>query len=203
MSDMQEVLLERRGQAFWITINRPDKRNALHAGVIATMREGIRLAHADAEVRAIVVTAVGEKAFCAGGDVKQICLAVRANGIDDSSAIDFFSAEYRLDYLIHQFAKPFIVWATGFVMGGGIGLLAGASHRIVTETSRLAMPEITIGLYPDVGGSWFLARLGKVGLFLGMTGAQINAADALQTCQLDRLSLSTRAEGGIESLGET
>ncbi|HNP02067.1 MAG TPA: enoyl-CoA hydratase/isomerase family protein [Agitococcus sp.] len=135
----------------------------------------------DDNVVAVVLQGAGEKAFCAGGDVKKICVAVREHGIDDKTAVDFFSAEYRLDYLIHQFAKPFIVWATGFVMGGGIGLLAGASHRIVTETSRLAMPEITIGLYPDVGGSWFLARLGKVGLFLGMTGAQINAADALQT----------------------
>lgn len=154
----------------------------------------------DDSVVAVFLHSAGEKAFCAGGDVKRICVAVREHGIDDNTAIDFFSAEYRLDYLIHQFPKPLIVWATGFVMGGGIGLLAGASHRIVTETSRLAMPEISIGLYPDVGGSWFLARLGKIGLFLGMTGAQINAADALSTGFASHAVASTARQSLIEQL---
>ena len=133
----------------------------------------------DDHIVAVFLQGAGEKAFCAGGDVKQICLSVKANGIDDTTAEELFAAEYRLDYFIHCFPKPMIVWATGIVMGGGIGLLCGASHRVVTETSRLAMPEINIGLYPDVGGSWFLGRLGKVGLFLGMTAANINAQDAL------------------------
>ena len=88
----------------------------------------------DDNIVAVLLHGAGEKAFCAGGDVKQICLAVRANGIDDTMAEDFFSAEYRLDYFIHCFPKPMIVWATGIVMGGGIGLLCGTSHRVVTET---------------------------------------------------------------------
>ncbi|MBL0230854.1 MAG: enoyl-CoA hydratase/isomerase family protein [Moraxellaceae bacterium] len=162
-------------------LNSEKSLNSLNLAMIQLLTPQLQAWAKDEGIVAVFLHSAGEKAFCAGGDVKQICLAVRANGIDDSSAVDFFSAEYRLDYLIHQYPKPLIVWATGFSMGGGIGLLAGASHRIVTETSRLAMPEISIGLYPDVGGSWLLSRLGKVGLFLGMTGAQINAADALST----------------------
>ena len=95
-------------------------------------------------------------------------------------AQDFFEHEYRLDYYLHQYRKPIVVWGSGIIMGGGIGLMVGASHRIVTETSRLAMPEITIGLFPDVGASWFLNQMPEwAGLFLGLTGAQFGAADAL------------------------
>ena len=92
---------------------------------------------------------------------------------------DFFEREYRLDYRIHTYSKPLLCWGHGIVMGGGIGLMSGASHRVVSETSRLAMPEITIGLYPDVGGSWLLNRMpGRIGLFLALTGAHMNTADA-------------------------
>jgi Enoyl-CoA hydratase/carnithine racemase len=95
-------------------------------------------------------------------------------------AAEFFAKEYRMDETIHRYPKPIIVWGDGIVMGGGIGVMAGASHRIVTERSMLAMPEVTIGLYPDVGASWFLNRMpGECGEFLGMTGARMNAADAL------------------------
>jgi enoyl-CoA hydratase/carnithine racemase len=92
----------------------------------------------------------------------------------------FFEREYRLDHRIHTFPKPFVCWGHGFVMGGGIGLMAGASHRVATPKTRMAMPEISIGLYPDVGGSWLLSRLpGRTGAFLALTAAHLNAADAL------------------------
>jgi enoyl-CoA hydratase/carnithine racemase len=95
-------------------------------------------------------------------------------------ALDFFSREYRLDYRIHTYPKPVLCWGHGIVMGGGVGLMSGASHRVVTETSRVAMPEISIGLFPDVGGTWILNRLpGRSGLFLALTAAQLNADDAL------------------------
>src|SRR5262249_36020722 len=98
-----------------------------------------------------------------------------------AEAAAFFEREYRLDYRIHTFPKPVLCWGHGIVMGGGIGLLVAASHRVVTPRTRLAMPEIGIGLYPDVGGSWFLPRLpGRAGLFLALTGAPLNAADARQ-----------------------
>lgn len=160
-------------------LNSEKSLNSLNLSMIQLLYPQLQHWAADDGIVAVFLHGAGEKAFCAGGDVKRVCLAVRANGIDDTTALDFFSAEYRLDYLIHSYNKPLIVWATGIVMGGGIGLLAGASHRVVTETSRLAMPEISIGLYPDVGGSWILSRLGQIGLFLGMTGANINAQDAL------------------------
>ncbi|HAR09137.1 MAG TPA: enoyl-CoA hydratase, partial [Cobetia sp.] len=96
-------------------------------------------------------------------------------------------AEYRLDYRLHTYPKPLLVWADGIVMGGGLGLTAGGRHRLVTETTRIAMPEITIGLYPDIGASWFLNKMPPgVGLYLGLTGASINARDALDLGMADR-----------------
>ena len=134
----------------------------------------------DDSIAAVVIDGAGLKAFCAGGDVRQLHDTIVGN--KPELADEFFEREYRLDYAIHTYPKPLIVWGHGIVMGGGIGLLSGASHRVVTETTKLAMPEITIGLYPDVAGSYFLNRTPEgVGLFLGLTGARINAADALFT----------------------
>merc|ERR1712137_33851 len=111
----------------------------------------------------------------------------------------FFKTEYTLDYCIHYYPKPIVVWGSGIVMGGGMGLLCGASHKVVTETSRLAMPEITIGLYPDVGGSYFLPRLpGKSGLFLGLTGGQMNGADACFIGLADIMVAASEKEALIE-----
>jgi len=109
--------------------------------------------------------------------------------------------EYQLDYLIHTYAKPFIVWGNGIVMGGGLGLMVGASHRVVTESSRIAMPEISIGLYPDVGGTWFLNRMpDNCGLFLGLTGASINASDAKYTGMADFYIPSAQKSLLVETL---
>jgi enoyl-CoA hydratase/carnithine racemase len=130
---------------------------------------------------AVVLRGAGGKAFCAGGDVRSLRSAL----LDDERtpnphAEAFFSEEYRLDYHIHRYRKPLIVWGGGIVMGGGLGLMAGASHRVATPATRIAMPEITIGLYPAVAGSWFLQRMpARLGLFLGLTGAPLNAHDAV------------------------
>lgn len=186
MTDAPVVLLEERpladGRLLAIaTLTSERSLNSLSLDMIEQLLPAMQRWAADARVVAVFLQGAGEKAFCAGGDVRRICLAVRENGVDDPYAQTFFTEEYKLDYLIHDFPKPVIVWGQGIVMGGGIGLLCGASHRVVTETSRLAMPEITIGLYPDVGGSWFLSRVpGRIGLFIGMTGVHLNAADALQ-----------------------
>lgn len=161
-------------------LNSERSLHSLNIPMIRLLYTQLRTWASDDRIAAVFLHAVGEKAFCAGGDVKSICLAVRANGIEDTTALELFSREYRLDFLIHDYPKPLIVWGTGFVMGGGIGLMCGASHRVITETSRLAMPEISIGLYPDVGGSWLLGNLGTVGLFLGLTGAVVQPADALR-----------------------
>ena len=142
----------------------------------------------DEGIALIILEAAGEKAFSAGADLHRMhktMLEHHASPARDdirgnAYAADFFGREYRLDYRIHACPKPVLCWGHGIVMGGGVGLMSGASHRVVTTESRVAMPEITIGLFPDVGGSWLLGRMpGSTGLFLGLTGARIQAADAL------------------------
>lgn len=206
MSDVPVVLLEERvlkdGRLLAVaTLNSERSLNSLSLDMIGMLLPAMQRWATDERVVAVFLQGAGEKAFCAGGDVRRICVGVRENGIDDIYAQQFFTEEYRLDYLIHTFPKPVIVWGQGIVMGGGIGLMCGASHRVVTESSRLAMPEITIGLYPDVGGSYFLSRLpGRLGLFLGMTGVNINAADALYAGFADHAIASANRQAVIESL---
>jgi len=138
----------------------------------------------DPSIAIVILKGTGEKAFCAGGDLHTLHHSMTENvsglAIDNAYAATFFAEEYALDYRIHTYPKPLLVWGDGIVMGGGMGLMMGASHRVVTETTRMAMPEISIGLFPDVGGTWLLNRLpGNAGLFLGLTGAQLGANDAL------------------------
>ncbi|AYC33934.1 enoyl-CoA hydratase/isomerase family protein [Pseudomonas cavernae] len=162
--------------------------NALSLPMIEALDAQLRSWAADPEIVCVLLRGEGPKAFCAGGDVVQLVQACRAHpGEVPPLATRFFADEYRLDHLIHTYPKPLLCWAHGHVLGGGMGLMQGASIRIVTPSSRLAMPEISIGLYPDVGGSWFLSRLpGKLGLFLGLTATQINARDALDLGLADR-----------------
>ncbi|MCL1127254.1 enoyl-CoA hydratase/isomerase family protein [Shewanella surugensis] len=164
-----------------ISLNCEAALNALNLEMAAAMLVQLGRWKLDPSIVCVVLEGAGEKAFCAGGDVRAIYHAgVKAPEEVTQEAMAFFEQEYRLDYLLHTFGKPVIVWGDGIVMGGGLGLMMGASHRIVTERSRIAMPEVTIGLYPDVGGSYFLNRMpGKVGLFLGLTAYQMNTADAL------------------------
>lgn len=165
-------------------LNAEKTLNALNLDMIRLLDPQLRRWAADPRIACVVLHGAGAKAFCAGGDVRSLreaILAHRDSPAPNPRAQAFFAEEYRLDYLIHTYAKPILAWGGGIVMGGGLGLLAGASHRVVTETSRIAMPEITIGLYPDVGGSWFLRRMpGRTGLFLALTGAALNGGDALE-----------------------
>lgn len=169
------------------TLNSEKTLNALSLEMTDLLTGRLVQWAADADVAMVVLQAQGEKAFCAGGDLQQLYRTMTAHHASEQRddiggnayAAQFFEREYRLDYLIHTYPKPILCWGHGIVMGGGIGLMAGASHRVATERSRLAMPEIAIGLYPDVGGSWFLSRMpGQLGLFLALTGASVNAADA-------------------------
>lgn len=160
------------------TLNAPKALNALNLDMIRLLAPQLSEWSADDSIAMVVLKGAGEKAFCAGGDVVSLYKAMAA-GDDNNYLETFFSEEYRLDYQIHNYDKPILLWGNGIIMGGGLGLMAGASHRVVTETSRIAMPEITIGLYPDVGGSYFLNKMPEgVGLFLGLTGASVNANDA-------------------------
>jgi enoyl-CoA hydratase/carnithine racemase len=162
------------------TLNAQASLNALSLDMVNSLLPKLVQWQSDPDIAMVVLEGAGEKAFCAGGDIRDLYAAMIEKPGEQAEYVErFFTLEYQLDYLIHTFEKPFLVWGQGFVMGGGLGMMAGASHRVVTETSRIAMPEITIGLYPDVGGTYFLNRMPKgCGLFLGMTGASINAADA-------------------------
>jgi enoyl-CoA hydratase/carnithine racemase len=163
------------------TLNAPASLNALSLEMIDLLAAQFDAWAADPQVAGVLLDAAGDKAFCAGGDVVALHRSIRetAHGQVPRQAADFFEREYRLDHRLHTSPKPILCWGHGIVMGGGIGLMAGASHRVVTARTRLAMPEITIGLYPDVGGSWFLGRApGRSGLFLALTGAPLTASDA-------------------------
>lgn len=170
-----------------IHLNTPKTFNSLNLEMVQLIQQQLNQWRDDETICLIFMDGEGEKAFCAGGDVKGLYNGRidTSEGIDNSiidnpSAIDFFDQEYALDFDLHTYPKPIICWGNGVVMGGGLGLMLACTHRIMTETSRSAMPEITIGLFPDVGGSWFLNRApGKIGLFLGLTGVNINAHDAI------------------------
>ncbi|MCO7188497.1 MULTISPECIES: enoyl-CoA hydratase/isomerase family protein [unclassified Pseudoalteromonas] len=160
------------------TLNAPKALNALNLEMIRLLDPQLKAWAEDEQIAMVLLKGAGEKAFCAGGDVVSLYNAMAAEDGNNHLEV-FFSEEYRLDYHIHNYDKPILLWGNGIIMGGGLGLMAGASHRVVTESSRIAMPEITIGLYPDVGGSYFLNKMPEgVGLFLGLTGASINATDA-------------------------
>ncbi|WKE66842.1 enoyl-CoA hydratase/isomerase family protein [Gallaecimonas kandeliae] len=161
-------------------LNSEKSLNALSEAMIDLLGPQLKAWEEDHRVVMVVLEGAGEKAFCAGGDVVALYNAMKDGDNGGQAVEQFFLKEYRLDYQIHCLKKPVLIWGHGIIMGGGLGLMSGASHRVVTETARIAMPEITIGLYPDVGGTYFLSRMpGKCGLFLGLTGANINAADAL------------------------
>lgn len=160
-----------------LTLNAPKTINALTTEMVDILFGQLQEWATDSNIVCVLLRGSGDKGFCAGGDV----VALRNSSIaNDGKAEAFFAQEYRLDYLIHTYPKPIVAWGHGIVMGGGLGLLAGASHRVITAKTRLAMPEVTIGLYPDVGGSWFLNKMpGNTGLFLALTGASIKAGDTL------------------------
>lgn len=192
MSDAPVLFEERsaaNGKRIGIaTLNAPKTLNGLSLDMARLLDERLRMWAGDNGIAMVVLQGAGEKAFCAGGDLHSLYGSMRdyeaAHGSDvrdNAYASDFFSVEYRLDYLIHTYPKPILCWGHGIVMGGGIGLMAGASHRVVTERSRLAFPEITIGLYPDVGGSFLLHHVpAHAGVFLALTGAPLNSGDAIR-----------------------
>ena len=163
------------------TLDSPASLNALSLDMIDGLAAKVDAWLADPQVVGVMLDATGDKAFCAGGDVVALHRSIRGtpHGAVPAHAASFFEREYRLDHRIHAAPKPVLCWGHGIVMGGGIGLMAGASHRVVTARTKLAMPEIAIGLYPDGGASWFLDRApGRSGLFLALTGAPLNSSDA-------------------------
>ncbi|KJY91706.1 enoyl-CoA hydratase [Vibrio neptunius] len=185
------------------TLDNAPSLNALTYDMLALLKQKLESWQADDSVVCVLLEGQGEKAFCAGGDVRTMHDVMRDKSSQDIEAFctTFFKLEYQCDYLIHTFTKPIIAWGEGIIMGGGMGLYMGCSHKVVTPTTRLAMPEVSIGLYPDVGATWFLNRLEPgVGLFLGLTGVMINGSDALDVNLADHMVLSKEKESLIERL---
>ncbi|MGZ9738651.1 enoyl-CoA hydratase/isomerase family protein [Pseudomonas sp. GNP012] len=178
MDAMQnEVLAEVRNHIGHLTLNRPAGLNALTLDMVRNLHRQLDAWSQDPQVHAVVLRGAGEKAFCAGGDIRSLHDSFKSG---DTLHEDFFVEEYALDLAIHHYRKPVLALMDGFVLGGGMGLVQGADLRVVTEKSRLAMPEVGIGYFPDVGGSYFLPRIpGELGIYLGVSGVQIRAADAL------------------------
>lgn len=190
-----DELITAHGQAIGVArLNSEKSLNALSLEMIQLLQPQLTAWADDDRIVAVWLEGAGEKAFCAGGDIVAMYNAmIEKPGTLVDEVADFFSQEYRLDYTIHSYPKPFLVWGHGIVMGGGMGLMNGASHRIVTERTLMAMPEVTIGLYPDVGATHFLSKMPSgCGLYLGLTGAHMNASDALFLGLADHFASSER-----------
>jgi len=173
-------------QVVEVILNTPDTLNALNGDMVDLLLVHVPIWEADENVIAIVMRGSGSKAFCAGGDIRQLYKEMDKGGQNVGEI--FFNHEYEMDLMLHELTTPLLVWGSGYVIGGGMGLLQGAALRIGTHSSRLAMPEITIGLFPDVGASFFLRQVpDNLGLFLGLTGAMLNGTDGRQVGLLDGL----------------
>lgn len=190
------------GSIGFIELNNPRALNALTLEMFAAMEAKLLAWRQRADIACVVLHSGSEKAFCAGGDVKALVTQLN-NGNGIQAAADFFSHEYFVDYLIHVYPKPILCWGDGIAMGGGIGVMNGAAWRVVTERTMMAMPEIAIGLFPDVGGSYFLNRMpAGVGMFLGLTSARFNGADAVNIAMADLLIGAERKGAVIDGLAE-
>lgn len=203
---MSLILTEIKNKVGFITLNSEATLNSLNLEMIEALTATMASWKNSSEVACIFIQGAGEKALCAGGDVRQLYDNIIAQREIDPTQVpmgcfDFFSKEYALNYEIQTYPKPIVVWGHGIVMGGGIGVMVGASHRIVTERSKLAMPEITIGLFPDVGATWFLNRMPSAyGLYLGLTGARLDAADCRFLGLADYYMESTAKQTVIDAL---
>ncbi len=176
--------------------------NSLTLKMVDLLLAQLGIWQSDNSIVAILIRGAGEKALCAGGDVQALHQSsVSLPGGPCEYAETFFEREYRVDYLLHKYLKPTIVWGHGIVMGGGLGILAACKHRIVTEKTRIAMPEVTIALFPDVGGSYFLNKMpGCCGRFLALTAVSINAADSLYSGLADHFICHEQYEQLCETL---
>lgn len=172
------VLFDIHNGIGWITLNRPQVLNSLHTEMVTLLKEQLTVWENNPDVAMVGVLGAGEKGLCAGGDMRDL-YDNRSLDITERAA-DFFTTEYLLDHALWNFPKPVLVYMDGVVMGGGVGISIGASHRIVTEKTKWAMPEMNIGFFPDVGSSYFLNRLpGAVGRYVALTSSVLKAEDVL------------------------
>jgi len=170
-----EILFEKRGKIGLVTLNRPKALNSLTATMCGMMLAQLKQWALDPDVGAVVVVGAGEKAFCAGGDVVKVSADYQAGGSDWKT---FFHDEYQMNVAIDEFPKPYVALVDGITMGGGVGISIPGDFWVATEKTLFAMPETGLGLFPDVGGGWFLPRLpGASGMYMALTGARAKAGD--------------------------
>ena len=210
MSAGNDILLRVEGRAGHATFNRPQALNALSYDMAMALEAALDDWRDDPAVDMVLIDAEGEKAFCAGGDINALYTTGKTGNLD--YARTFWADEYRLNAKIAAFPKPYVALMDGIVMGGGVGVSAHGSYRIVTDRTMLAMPECGIGLIPDVGGTWLLGHApGRIGEYLGLTGARIGAADAIHAGfadlfvpseELDDLKARLIATGDPSSISE-
>ncbi|WP_026166999.1 enoyl-CoA hydratase/isomerase family protein [Novosphingobium nitrogenifigens] len=174
----EEVLVRREGATGVLSLNRPRAIHALNLGMVRAMTQALLAWRDDPAVALVVIDHAEGRGFCAGGDIAMM----RHSALSDGGAEGrrFFFEEYRLNHLILTYPKPVVTFMDGITMGGGVGISGPATYRIATEATRLAMPESGIGLFPDVGGGWYLSRLsGRLGQYLALTGARLDGAECL------------------------
>jgi enoyl-CoA hydratase len=182
MSGTPEVLVAVEGAVGRITLNRPQALHALTLDMVRRMSEALLTWIDNPIVKLVMIEHAGERGFCAGGDIRMLAESGAKDGVD---ARRFFFEEYRLNALLHDYPKPLIAFMDGVTMGGGVGISRPCRYRVATERTTFAMPETGIGLFPDVGGGWYLSRMSDhFGLWLALTGARIKAAD----CELTGLA---------------
>ncbi|MFB8079589.1 enoyl-CoA hydratase/isomerase family protein [Streptomyces sp. NPDC056013] len=196
-----DVLVGTEGRTGRLILNRPRALNALTHPMVLRIEEALTAWRDDPAVEAVVISGAGERGLCAGGDIRAIHADARAGG---SASADFWRDEYRLNALIARYPKPYVALMDGIVMGGGVGVSAHGTVRIVTERSRVAMPETGIGFVPDVGGTYLLALApGELGTHLALTGAPVGAADALLCGLADHFVPSERLDRLLDDLART
>ncbi|WP_311245567.1 enoyl-CoA hydratase/isomerase family protein [Microbacterium sp. WCS2018Hpa-23] len=193
------VLVRTEGALGRLTLNRPEAINALDLGMIQLLTEALEAWREDTDVQIVLIDGEGERGMCAGGDVRGLHAQIVADRADETA--EFFRAEYALNAMIAEYSKPVVSLADGITMGGGVGLSGHAAIRIVTERSKLAMPETRIGFTPDVGGTWLLGRApGRLGEYFGLTGGTMNGADAVLMGFADHFVPSDRLDALREAL---
>ncbi len=194
----EEVLTGRSGTLGLISLNRPRIINSLSLGMVRAIDAALDDFERDPTIAAVMVTGEGERGFCAGGDIKMLYEGGKAGSPEPAT---FWREEYRLNARIGSYPKPYVVLIEGITMGGGVGLSGHASHRIATETARLAMPETGIGFFPDVGATWLLSQApGELGTYMGLTGEPVAATDAIAAGFADWLVETSRVSEIAEAL---
>jgi enoyl-CoA hydratase len=197
-----DILFERRGAAGVVTLNRPKALNAVSHAMVLAFRAQLEAWADDSAITRVVITAAGERAFSAGGDIR--ALYDRGKAGCHAEALQFWADEYPLNTLIKNYRKPYVALIDGIAMGGGIGVSVHGSHRVAGDRCSFAMPEVGIGFFPDVGATWFLPRMpGELGTYCALTGERFNAADGVASGLATHRIPSARFSALLEGLSGT